>query len=174
MTPSEVETMLENLNTRTTAIEQILPTLATKRDLTAGLDGLEARLIARIDDASSGARVLCEQAKSDYKLLAEHLANVPTDIRELREAVGVIPELRDDIRRLTEQGAGVRVDIHRLTEQGVGMKAEIQGLAEQVGVIPSLRSDIRQLAESLARMSQDLGNRLDQLAQKIDSPRRRR
>ena len=43
MTPSDVEAMLKNLNTRTTAIEQILPTLATKADLTAGLNGLEVK-----------------------------------------------------------------------------------------------------------------------------------
>ena len=125
MTPSDVETMLDNLNTRTTAIEQILPTLATKDDLKKGLDGVEAR----IDGLTTQMLSLHENVKGEYKLLAEHLANVPTDIRELRETVAVIPELRDDIRLLTQ---------------------------------------------SIARMSQDLGNRLDQLAQKIDSPRRRR
>ena len=125
MTPHEMEVALENVDRRTTAVEQILPTLATKRDLAAGLDGLEARPIARIDDASSGARVLCEQAKGDYKLLAEHLANVPTDIRELREAVGVIPELRDDIRRLTAQGTGVKDDIRQLIEQVAGLARKI-------------------------------------------------
>ena len=160
MTPSEVEAMIENLNTRTTAIEQILPTLATREDLTAGLNGLEARLIVRIDDASSQARALCEKVKGEYRLLAEHLANVPTEIRELREKVAVIPELKDDIRRLTQQGAGVRGDIQRLTEQ--------------VGVIPELRSDIQRLAESLARVSQDLGDKIGQLSQKIDGSARRR
>lgn len=122
MTPSEVETMLENLNTRTTAIEQILPTLATKDDLTAGLGRVETRL----DALKSHVLSLIEKGRTDYEVLSEHLAQVPSDIK-------------------------------RLTEQGAGMK-----------------DDIRQLAESLARMSQDLGNRLDQLAQKIDSPRRRR
>ncbi len=147
MTPSELETMVRNLNTRTTAIEQILPTLATKEDLAAGLNGLEARLTVRIDDASSQARTLCERVKDDYDLLARHLANVPTEIRELHEKVAAIPEMGDDIRRLTKQ----------------------------VAVIPEMRGDIRQLAEQLAQMSQDLGAKLDQLAQKVDgSPRRRR
>ncbi len=159
MTPSDVETMLENLNTRTNRIEQILPTLATKDDLTAGLDGLEARLTVRIDHASSQARALFEEVKGEYRTLAEHLANVPTEIRELREKVAVIPEMKDDIRRLTEQGAGVRVDI--------------QGLTEQVGVMPALRVDIRQLAESLARISQDLSDKIAQVAQKIDERPRR-
>jgi len=127
MTPSELEAMVRNLNTRTTAIEQILQTLAT-----------------------NDARPLHEEVKSRVELLAEHLANVPTEIRELREKVADIPELRDDIRRLTKQGAGVKGDIQRLTEQ--------------VAVIPELRSDIQQLTDQVAG-----------LAQKIDgSPRRRR
>ena len=84
MTPSELEAMVRNLNTRTTAIEQILQTLATR-----------------------DARPLFEEVKSRIELLAEHLANVPTEIRELREKVAVIPELTDDIQRLTEQVSGL-------------------------------------------------------------------
>ena len=135
MTPSELETMVRNLNTRTTAIEQILPTLATKEDLAAGLNGLEARLTVRIDDASSQARTLCERVKGDYDVLARHLANVPTEIRELNEKVAAIPEMRDDIRRLTKQVAVIpemRDDIRRLTEQGAGVQRDIQRLVEQV------------------------------------------
>ena len=128
MAPSDLEAMIRNLNTRTTAIEQILPTLATRADLTAGLNGLEARLTVRIDDASSQARTLFEEVKGEYRMLAEHLANVPTEIRELREKVDVIPELRDDIQRLTEQGAGVKGDIQRLTEQVAGLAQKIDGL----------------------------------------------
>ncbi|MDO8794746.1 MAG: hypothetical protein Q7J25_09010 [Vicinamibacterales bacterium] len=138
MTPSEVETMLENLNTRTTAIEQILPTLVTKEDLKKGLDGVEARLGARIDgvEVGLGGRIdgvetrlmtLHEGLRGDYKMLAEHLANVPTEIRELHEKVAVIPELRDDIRRLTQQGAGVKGDIQRLAEQISGLARKIDG-----------------------------------------------
>ena len=131
MTTSDVETMLENLNTRTTAIEQILPTLATKDDLTAGLDGLEARLVARIDEASSKARVLCEEAKGDYRILAEHLAQVPSDIqrltaqgasmkddiRWLTQQIAVIPEMRGDIRQLGEQLARVSQDLGAKIDQ---------------------------------------------------------
>ena len=145
MTPSEVETMLENLNTRTTAIEQILPTLATKDDVREAIRDLptKADLKDGLAETLAGSRALFEEVKGDYRLLAEHLANVPTEIRELRERVAVLPEMQDDIRRLTKQGA-------------------------------SLKGDIRELAEHLARVSQDLGTKIDQLAQKIDgSPRRR-
>ena len=138
MTPSELEAMVRNLNTRTTAIEQILPTLVTKDDLKKGLDRVETR----IDGLKSHMLTLHEETRGDYDTLARHLADVPTEIRELREKVAVIPEMRDDIRRLTKQGAG-------------------------------LKGDIRQLAESLARMSQDLGDRLAQLSQKIDRRPRR-
>ena len=113
MTPSELEAMVRNLNTRTTAIEQILPTLATKEDLTTGLNGLEGRLGTRIDGVEtrlggvenrvdalkSHTLTLLEKVKDDYDVLAGHLANVPSDIR-----------------RLTEQGAGLKVDIQLLAE----------------------------------------------------------
>ena len=75
MTPSEVEAMIKNLDTRTTRIEQILPTLATKEDLTTGLNGLEARLTVRIDDASQQARALYEDLKGDIRMLAAHIAS---------------------------------------------------------------------------------------------------
>ena len=110
MTASELEAMIGNLNTRTTAIEQILPTLATKADLTTGLNGVEARLggvESRLDSLRSQMLSLHENVKAEYRLLAEHLADLPTEIRRLSEQVAVIPELKGDIRQLIEQVAGL-------------------------------------------------------------------
>ncbi len=97
MTPSDVEAMFKNLNTRTTRIEQILPTLATKADLTAGLDGLESRLGARIDGVDtrlgsvetrldnveiavdsfkSQMLALHEDLRGDIRMLADHIVSM--------------------------------------------------------------------------------------------------
>ncbi len=70
-----VRRKIKNLDTRTMAIEQILPTLATKEDLTTGLNGLETRLTVRIDDASRQARVRYEDLKGDIRMLADHIAS---------------------------------------------------------------------------------------------------
>ncbi len=132
MTPSQLEAMVRNLNTRTTAIEQILPTLVTKDDLKTGLDGVEARLGVRIngvearidgvearldgvearlenrvDGVKSHVLALIEKVKADYDVLARHLANVPSDIRRLTEQVAGMSDLRGDIQRLTEQVSGL-------------------------------------------------------------------
>ncbi len=87
MTPSEVETMIRNLDTRTTRIEQILPTLVTKEDLSTalstGLNSLEARLTTRIGDVGRQMLVLHEDVKSDIRLVAEHLAHVMQVVNRL-------------------------------------------------------------------------------------------
>ena len=94
MTPREVETMIRNLDARTTRTEQILPTLVTKEDLSTalstGLNSLEARLTPRIDDVGRriddvGRQVLVlhEDVKSDIRLVAEHLAHVMQVVNRL-------------------------------------------------------------------------------------------
>lgn len=65
MAPSDLEAMIRNLNTRTTAIEQILPTLATKEDLTKGLDALKSQMLT-----------LYENLKDDNELFAAHLNHI--------------------------------------------------------------------------------------------------
>ena len=81
MTPTEVEAMIRNLNTRMTGIEQILPTLATKDDLKvfATKDDLKTQ----IDDVSRQVRVLHEQVTGDIGILAEHLAHVSQVVDDL-------------------------------------------------------------------------------------------
>jgi hypothetical protein len=78
MTPSELEAMVKNLNTRTTTIEQILPTLATKEDLKAFAtkEDLRQGLAATLAEAKQFTLVLYEDLKGDIRLLVEHLAHV--------------------------------------------------------------------------------------------------
>ena len=93
MTPYEMEEQLKNLDARTTAIEHILPTLATKEDLrlrtealredlrltTAALQHEMAKLATKdelnagLEDAKRYALMLNEATRDDIRLLAEHL-----------------------------------------------------------------------------------------------------
>ena len=111
MTSSELEAMVKNLNTRTTAIEQILPTLATK------------------DDVRDAVRDL---ATKEY-------------VREAVRDLATKADLRDGL-------AAVRSESRMLYED--------------------LKGDIGLLAENLAHISQDLGNKIAQLARTIDERRR--
>jgi hypothetical protein len=81
--------MVKKLDQRTLAIEQILPTLATKEDLKAYAtkDDLKEALKAfptriemeeRFEEAKRYALVLHEDLKSHIALIAEHLADVMT------------------------------------------------------------------------------------------------
>lgn len=108
MTPAEIEAMVEHLQARTSRIEQILPTLATKDDLRAmrasveprfdavdaRFDAIDARfeavdarfdaVDALIDAVARQMLVLHEDLKSDVRLLAEHLARVLERLEERR------------------------------------------------------------------------------------------
>jgi hypothetical protein len=92
MTPTEMETVLQNLDARLLRVEQVLPTLATKRDLdevrrdfTELLRGeirqTTERLTADIERSANGLRVLIEANRSDHQLLAEHVLEILTRLR---------------------------------------------------------------------------------------------
>ena len=90
MMPEDVESMVRNLNDRVTRVEQILPTLATKRDLeplATKVDDLKAEfeatkielkseMKALFEEARRHALVLHEDLKSQVGMIAEHLAEV--------------------------------------------------------------------------------------------------
>jgi hypothetical protein len=98
MSPVDVLNMVKNLDQRTAAIEQILPTLATKEDLKAlatkedlkayvtkeylqeALKAFPTRIEMeeKFEEAKRYALVLHEDLKSDIALIAEHLADVMT------------------------------------------------------------------------------------------------
>ena len=81
MSPVDVLAMVKKLDRRTSAIEQILPTLATKEDLKAFATKDDLKAFATKDDLNEVKRMLRalhEDLKSDIGLLAEHLANVMT------------------------------------------------------------------------------------------------
>ena len=90
----DVLAMVNNLDQRLSAVEQILPTLATKDDLKvfATKEDLEAfatkedlkayptraEMNEKFEEAKNFARVLHEDLKDDIRLIAEHLADVMT------------------------------------------------------------------------------------------------
>ena len=72
MTPTEMETVLQNLAARLLHVEQILPTLATKQDL----DQARHELKGDIERSANGLRVLIEDSRSENQLLAEHVLEI--------------------------------------------------------------------------------------------------
>jgi hypothetical protein len=81
MSPVDVLAMVKQLDRRTSAIEQILPTLATKEDLKAFATKEDLKAFATkadLDEVKRFVLVLHEDLKSDIGLIAEHLADVMT------------------------------------------------------------------------------------------------
>ena len=98
MSPVDVLAMMKNLERRTSAVEQILPTLATKEDLKAFATkedlkafatkeelkealkpfATRAELEEKFEEAKRFALVLHEDLKSSIAMLAEHLSDVMT------------------------------------------------------------------------------------------------
>ena len=90
--------MLRNLNARTTAIEQILPTLATKDDLRGAVRDLATKADLKDGLAATLAqsRMLYEDLKADIGLLAENLAHISHD---LGNKIGQLAQKIDERRR---------------------------------------------------------------------------
>jgi hypothetical protein len=85
------DVMIENLDRRLARVEQILPTLATKEDLTRAiaplatkeeLQATAASLRHEISNEGERSRrymdVLIEAVRGDVQLIAEHLASRPS------------------------------------------------------------------------------------------------
>jgi uncharacterized membrane protein YqiK len=88
MTPYEMEQEIKNLNMRTAAIEQILPTLVTKDDLRLTTDALQhemAKLATKDDitDARRYALLLNETTRDDIRLLAEHMLEMRAQLNRI-------------------------------------------------------------------------------------------
>ena len=92
MPPMDVLKMVKNLDRRMSAVEQILPTLATKEDLKAfatkedlkafatkdDLAAVRSEMHEKFEEAKRFALVLHEDLKDDIALIAGHLADVMT------------------------------------------------------------------------------------------------
>ena len=91
MTPTEMETLLQNLDARWARIEQILPTLATREDLArverglrtelteqiaASAQAVRADLTEQINTSANRLRVLIEASRDETRVVAEHLLDL--------------------------------------------------------------------------------------------------
>ncbi len=93
--PHEMDTMLRNVDLRTTRLEQILPTLATKSDLAAAV-----ALLATKAELAAAVAPLATKAE-----LAAAIAPLATreDLAEVRRHALILNEdVRGDIRMLAE------------------------------------------------------------------------
>ena len=111
MSPVDVIAMVKKFEQRTSAVEQILPTLATKEDLKAFATKEDLKAFAtkedlkrfatkedlkrfatkedleqKFEEAKRFALVLHEDLKSDIALIAEHLADVMTRLPPRRRS----------------------------------------------------------------------------------------
>jgi hypothetical protein len=73
---SEMEAVLKSLDQRVGRIEQVLPTLATKSDLDRYATKEDLRNEIR------GVKVLVEDARSETRLLAEHMSTLMNQMTE--------------------------------------------------------------------------------------------
>lgn len=113
MTPYEMEEQLKTLDVRTRAIEQFLPTLATK-------EGLE--------EVKRHAVMLNEATRGEIRLVAEHMAT-PSDLREVKSDLN---ELRGDLNH-------VRGDLNDLRGDVKGLAHDVRRIAEQVAILSTDR-----------------------------------
>ena len=123
----DMEEQLKNLDARTTAIEQFLPTLATKDDLRLTTDALQHEMakLATSDGLNAGL----EDAKR-YTLL-------------------LIQATRGEIRQIRKEMA-TKGDLQELRRQMIAMNDDLRG--EIVAVKGDLRGDIRTLSKQIAAL----------------------
>ena len=83
MTATEMEDLLKNLDLRTSRIEQILPTLATKDDLKAFATKEDLREALKsyatkedLEREINGVRVLIEDVRDSVGMIAAHVADI--------------------------------------------------------------------------------------------------
>ena len=79
LTPAQMEQELKNIDRRGTAIEQILPTLATKKDL----EPLATN--ARLDAAVTRTEALIESVRDDIRIVAEAVVSLTERLGSLAE-----------------------------------------------------------------------------------------
>jgi hypothetical protein len=141
MTPYEMEQQLKNINSRTTAIEQFLPTLATKDDLRLTTDALQHEmkglatrddLNAGLEDAKQYTLLLIQATRGELRQIREEMAT-KTDLQRLEMAT------KTDLQRLE---MATRADIQRLE---MATKRDLQRLEI------ATKRDLQQLQRTLSK-----------------------
>ena len=129
MTPYEMEQQLKNLTARTSAIEQILPTLATRDDLRLATAALQYEMEAGFQDAKSRAdrheeqiRAITHQmvTRADLQDLRGEMVAMKGELRSEMATKGDLKELRGEMIALNGE---VRGDIRALSKQIATLRA---------------------------------------------------
>src|SRR5256885_7309279 len=102
MNPDEMEVVIKNLDDRTSRIEQILPTLATKEDLKAFATKEDLKVFPTREEWTAIVREEGERTRIHFDLVAEDMKASIKRIAEGHEATnarvdGVRAELKADI-----------------------------------------------------------------------------
>jgi hypothetical protein len=132
MTPSEMEEQLKNLDARTTAIAQILPTLATRLDLREEFAKLATKEELRDEVAKLAARdelhLRTEALQDDLRLTTEALQHeIETGFQAAKAHADGLNEItREQIRLLAEQMA-TKEDLRDLRRE-IATKGNLQQL----------------------------------------------
>jgi hypothetical protein len=126
MTPSEMEEQLKNLDARTTAIAQILPTLATRHDLREEFAKLATKEELRDEVAKLAARD--EALQDDLRLTTEALQHeIETGFQAAKAHADGLNEItREQIRLIAEQMA-TKEDLRDLRRE-MATKGNLQQL----------------------------------------------
>ena len=117
MTPTEMETLLQNLDARVANIEQILPTLATRE----GLAAVRTELTEQIHSSAHTVRTeLTEQIQSSAQALRTELSE-----------------------RIDASAQAVRADLTEQITHSVGSRADRPGQSADPNELPSRASRAR-------------------------------
>jgi hypothetical protein len=154
MTPYEMEEQIKNLDARTTAIEHILPTLATKDDLRLNTEALQddLRLATKalqheietgFQAAKAHADSLNEVTREQIRFVADQVALVnrqmasKEDLRDLRQEMATKGDLRD-----LRQETATKGDLRDLRQE-MATKGDLQQLqrtlSAEIGVLGASR-----------------------------------
>ena len=107
MTPSEMEEAIKNLNARTSTIEQILPTLATKDDLRLTTQALQHEIETGFQEAKNHADRLNEVTREQIRFVAAGVQGVAADVQGLGREMATKGDLQQ-LQRALKQSSALR------------------------------------------------------------------
>lgn len=160
MTPTETEDMLRNHDLRLQAIEQILPTLATREELRVGLEEVRRHTDIRFESlhddivkVADGVAALSVQVQATNEMMAQALVRL--DRHELRlDAMDATLRTTDTKLNAKVDGLGANLDA-KIDALGEKLNAKVDGLDEKLNAtnarVDATAADVRSLTDRLER-----------------------
>jgi hypothetical protein len=126
MTPYEMEEQLKNLDARTMAIAQILPTLATREDLRN-----EVAKLATKDELRKGTEVLRDELRKSTEVLRDDLRlTVEALQHEIETGFEAAKAHADRLNEVTREQSRIVADQVALVARQMATKRELQQLQQ--------------------------------------------